>query len=283
LLPLAALLVGIALGWGTLFLFNPSSEREALKLRVTELEKEVSSQKTSRDTAVKELTNATQVKTALQIELTHEKEKNAKSVQAAVAEAPKPRPFEDMMRQGLESHLNNRIGTLAMTLGLTSEQVDRLKLAVQNAKNADSSKPDANPMMAMGSSTLAMNKELEAMLNPEQKTAYEEFEKRERSAQLEAAANMETSQIQSILNLTPEQTDQAFNKFVELQENQIKNPVSSSDPGTILGEMMARKKEALRGVLNDDQFKLYDQYLSQQQEMALKMMPALQQSKNAKP
>lgn len=283
LVPLFSFILGAALAWGVQAYLNPPSERAALRESAYTLSQTVTSQKETLAKTEQRLAEAAQAKASLQSELAREKEKSAQAAQTSPSATPAPAKegFSDMMRAAMDNHLNTRIDSLAIALHLTPEQVARLKQAVQNARNAE--KPNENSMAKMGSGLGVMNKELEAMLTPEQKKEYEDFKTREKNTQVEMVANMETSQLQNMLNLSKEQSDQVFNKLADLQQNQNFATEGSTDPAQILQKMADGKKEALREILSPEQLKLYEQYLAKQTEMALKMMPSMKQSMQISP
>jgi hypothetical protein len=112
--------------------------------------------------------------------------------------------------------------------------------------------------------------QIAALLTPEQKKAYEEYEKEEKARTARLTANSELEEMQSRLQLTDEQQDRVFAVLYNFAQSE-----SDGDNGSIDDhrKQADKKKEALRGVLTPDQLERYGKYQEQQIKLIEAFMP----------
>ena len=125
--------------------------------------------------------------------------------------------------------------------------------------------------------------EIQALLTPEQKEAYQDYQREEHSANARLAANGELLQIQDSLGLTQEQQDKAFQALYEhtfdvmtgQKSTPAKPPSANSDFALDYASSMQwsldQKAKALEGVLTPEQLEKYRQLQAEQ----LKMMSGM--------
>ncbi|MGB0581485.1 MAG: RNA polymerase sigma factor [Limisphaerales bacterium] len=117
--------------------------------------------------------------------------------------------------------------------------------------------------------------EIQALLSPEQKAAYEEHQQEERVSMARLAANGELLQMQNPLGLTQDQQDQAFEALYHQSMGQKTNPPpSSGSPDSTMQWMVDQKVRALEPVLTPEQLEKYRKMQEQRMKMASSLMPA---------
>jgi hypothetical protein len=228
-----------------------------------------------------------------QVDAMAQNEQNLKGELAALKAQPAPAapaapapgsPMDDLMRKAMETHLNNRIDSLALALGLRPDQVARLREATKRAMTSGTGPARPGPLGRYNAAEF--NKELDSMLTDEQKAKYAEFQKKEWQANIETMANVEVSQLQSTLGLTQEQADKAFQKLTEAGQtmyNDVSHEGNGQPPVTekVLEEMINKKVEAMKDILTPQQLELYRKQQQSQIEMAKQFLK--QQGGNGAP
>ncbi len=125
------------------------------------------------------------------------------------------------------------------------------------------------------------------LLTPEQQAAYEEYKTEERQNQARLVANSELFQIQSLLQLTPEQQDQTFTALFAHSEQKLSPQQPGATPVDWQNQWKAEfetKKALLKPILTEDQYTTYVKHLDSQKEMVEAMMgPMLKNLSNAIP
>jgi len=185
----------------------------------------------------------------------------------------------EAMRSAMQDEVEGKMAGLKAKLGLTPEQ----ETAIQAILGKEMSKGmEVLEKLTKGELSEAemekLTKDFEsserdqiaALLTPEQKKAYEEYEKEEKARTARLTANSELEEMQSRLQLTDEQQDKVFAVLYNFAQSE-----SDSDGGSIDDhrKQADKKKEALRGVLTPDQVERYGKYQEQQIKLMEAFMP----------
>jgi hypothetical protein len=120
--------------------------------------------------------------------------------------------------------------------------------------------------------------EIDALLTPEQRVAYQEYKDEDASSNARLVANAELLQMQSELGLTQEQQDQAFQALYKHTIAQLKGEwvVPDSQPrdtGSSLQWMLDRKVEALQSILTPQQLEQYRKIQEDQAKLLKSFLP----------
>lgn len=115
----------------------------------------------------------------------------------------------------------------------------------------------------------AQEAEITALMSEEQLAAYEQYKSEQKQTEVENRANMQLGQLQSMLSLTEEQKDAAFQYFA--QQAQTFDPreimAQGGDPREFFEEQQKAQLEAMRQILTPEQFELYSKQEEQRANM----------------
>jgi len=185
----------------------------------------------------------------------------------------------EAMRSAMQDEVEGKMAGLKAKLNLTPEQ----ETAIQAILGKEMSKGmEVLEKLTKGELSEAemekLTKDFEAserdqiaaLLTPEQKKAYEEYEKEEKARTARLTANSELEEMQSRLQLTDEQQDKVFAVLYNFAQSDSENDSGSIDDHR---KQADKKKEALRGVLTPDQLERYGKYQEQQIKLMEAFMP----------
>ncbi len=113
--------------------------------------------------------------------------------------------------------------------------------------------------------------EIQALLTPEQKVAYEEYQQEEKVSMARLSANGELLEMQTPLGLTQEQQDQVFDALY-YQRMTNSTPPRGVQPASTMQWMLDQKVRALEGVLSPFQLEKYRQIKEQKMKMMTSVM-----------
>jgi hypothetical protein len=217
----------------------------------------------------------------------------ATQTQATKPEAP-ANPFASMggmIKDYMARQSASKFQLLVAKLHLSPEQQAALKAAMDDedarnqamtAKTFSGGKVDPQEMADLKTHK-SVDQTLNEILNPEQKTEYQQYETDEKNSQAETVASVEMNQFAPALQLSDSQKDQVYTALTQVQlqaqdPNWIKSNVNPADPSAILDAQAKAREDALSKILTPDQLTTYQQQaqsmLSMQKAMLKKFMPA---------
>ena len=192
-----------------------------------------------------------------------------------------------MMKEILANKSTARLELLKTRLHLTDEQVALVKAAMDEqdknaqemtAKMFSGGKIDAQAVAAQLKGQKTVDQTLDDILNPQQKTDYEQMKTDEKNSAAETMASVEMNQFAPALQLSETQKDQVYNALAQAQlntqdPNWIKNNLPSGGNPTAMLDVQAKAKEdALAKILTPDQLAIYHQQAQSQLDMQKSMM-----------
>src|SRR6185295_11395323 len=121
-------------------------------------------------------------------------------------------------------------------------------------------------------------KEIQALLSPEQRAAYKEYKQEDTAANARLIANSEMLQMQNALGLTQEQQDKVFPILYEQSLKKVNpNPTdynpNNTDPTSIVQKQFDEKLKALESVLSPEQLESYRRLQESQLKLIKSFMP----------
>lgn len=215
----------------------------------------------------------------------HEASSAAATNQATLEEAVAPK-MKEIMRAGV------RIAVEQQTLGKLPLLTERLALSPEQEKAARSilqSGFDQGLELAtnMLSGKLTQEgvrakkglrdpwTEIQALLTPEQKVAYEEYQQEEKVSKARVVANGELLEMQQAsLGLTQEQQDQAFEALYHMRMTNPSPPPADPPVSEMQWLYVDRKVSAVEELLTPVQLEQYRQILEQKMKLMTDVMPA---------
>ena len=190
------------------------------------------------------------------------------------------------MRMAMESQTLAKLPRLKERLGLSPEQEEAVRKILQrqfdqglematNMFAGNLTQEDIMEKAKTGEITDPRS-EIQALLTPEQKTAYKEYEQEEHASMARLAANGELLQMQAPLGLTQDQQDEVFKALYHQSLDMKLNPppTNPDGPNSTMQWMVDQKVKALEKVLSPEQLKKYREMQEQQMKMAISLMPA---------
>lgn len=154
-------------------------------------------------------------------------------------------------------------------------------------QQAMSGKYDKDELTRLGKEGGNTEAQIKALLTPEQQAAYPAYQHEEAAYNASRAANTELLQMQSTLDLTPEQQDRVYAALYEVSLNQLTG-ATNPPPGDVSGAAealqwtMDQKAKALEPVLTPAQLDKYRQQLALQAKVVKDVMSKLEGSSGSK-
>jgi hypothetical protein len=194
------------------------------------------------------------------------------------------------MAKGMSSQQSRgRLLRLKEKLNLSAEQAQAVEgiLSKQSEVNSAitqkllSGQLTKQEMVSMSKERVNPDKEIMALLTPDQQAGYQEFKREETAANTRLAAHAELLQLQNTVGLTIEQQDQVFGVLYEqIQKNASSNASAreSSAPGDVNSQIertFEGKTKALEKILTPTQMELYRQVQQTQIKMIKGFVPQL--------
>jgi RNA polymerase sigma factor (sigma-70 family) len=184
----------------------------------------------------------------------------------------------DAMKLAMEQQVHGRLSRLTASLHLTPEQAQAARDILTRQARATSAgmqqvfwgKFDKDELTRLGKDAGDPDTQIKALLTPDQKAAYPNYQQEEAAYNARQAANTELVQLQSSLDLTSEQEDKVFAALYEVSLNQL---TGSSRPTTTnqveaMQWVFDQKAKALESALTPTQLETY----RQQQATQLKLI-----------
>ncbi len=211
---------------------------------------------------------------------------------ARQASEPATNPVSGAMADAMKLAMEGRLSRLNASLNLSPEQVQAAReiLARQSQamsagmQQAFSGKFDKDELARLSKSAGNPDEQIKALLNPDQRAAYANYQQEEAAYNARLAANSEMMQLQATVSLTPEQQDRAFAALYEANVNQLTG--SSKPPSGSQAEVMKwtmdQKAKALEAVLTADQLEKYQQQQAIQLKLVNDILGKMQSSGSSK-
>jgi hypothetical protein len=183
----------------------------------------------------------------------------------------------DAMKQALEQQVEGRLSRMTASLHLTPEQTQAARdilmrqsqAMAAGMQQAFSGKFDKEALTKMAKEAGDPEAQIEALLTPDQIAAYPGYKQDEAAHNASLAANTEMVQMQSTLDLTPEQLDQVYAALYELNFSQLTGVTkpSSTNMAEAFQWILDQKAKALEPVLTPAQLDKYRQQLATQAKL----------------
>jgi hypothetical protein len=185
-------------------------------------------------------------------------------------------PMGELMQAGLEQMTQRRLDRMQERLNLSPAQAQAIRDILTHqtrgiaeaTKGVIAGKIDQQKLAALRQGKGDPESQIQALLSPEQQTAYATLREEEKLNTARSAANMEPLQMQTTLDLTAEQQDKVFavlyDQAVQQQKTEASDP-QPANPAEAMQGVMNRKLQSLEGVLTPTQLAGY----RQQQELQL--------------
>jgi hypothetical protein len=167
---------------------------------------------------------------------------------------------------------------MTSSLSLTPEQAQSAReILVRQSdamsagmQQAFSGKYDKDELMRLGREAGNTDEQIKALLSPDQKDAYQSYQKEEAAHNARLTANNELMQLHTTLGLTPEQQDRAFAALYDVTFNQLTGSAKPPPGDQLAGMqwMLDQKSNALQPILTPSQLDSY----RQQQAIQSKVM-----------
>jgi hypothetical protein len=194
--------------------------------------------------------------------------------------------FSKVMKAAMQQQVDIKLSALKLRLHLTDEQEQLVRdiferqygVATEMTSKMLEGKLTKEDAAKSATATPNAKDELQQILSPEQWAEYEKYQTEERQTQAQMMANVELMQMQSMLQLSPQQQDQVF----KILYDQATQQFAQSEGGTKvaadwqqeLDKQFEAKKEALRSVLTPEQFASYEKFINSQRNMIKAFMPS---------
>jgi len=175
----------------------------------------------------------------------------------------------DAMKQAMEQQVEGRLSRMAATLHLTPEQTQAARDILMRQANVMSAsvqqvfsgKYSKDDLAKLGKDAGNPEEQIKAILSPEQKASYQQYQQEEAAYNARQAANMDLLQLQSTLGLTSEQEDRAFAALYEVSFNQLTGTAKPATTNQADGMVwvLDQKAKALEPILTPEQSEKYHQ------------------------
>ncbi len=184
----------------------------------------------------------------------------------------------DAMRLALNQQSEGRLSRMTASLRLTPEQVQAVREILKKQaqamsagmQQAFSGKLNKDELARLGKDAGNTDDQIKALLTPEQKAAYQNYQQEESAHNASLAANAELLQMQSTLGLTSDQQDRAFAALYEVNYSQLTGNAKpdTTNQAAAIQWVLDQKTKALESVLTAPQLDSY----RQQQALQSKLM-----------
>jgi hypothetical protein len=198
----------------------------------------------------------------------------------------------DAMKQGMEQQVEGRLSRMTASLHLTPEQAQaardilmrQARVMSAGMQQAFSGKFDKEEIMRLGKEAGNPDVQIKALLMPDQQASFPAYQQEEAAHTASQSANTELLQMQSTLELTPEQMDQVYAALYELTFNQLTGSVKQkfANVGEEMQWALEQKTKALEPLLTETQLENYRQQQAVQAKLVKDIVNKLEGSGDAK-
>lgn len=174
--------------------------------------------------------------------------------------------MQQQMKEKKARSVEERLAALKARLNLTPDQEAKVKELLEKSSVGEDGmtrilsaggKGGALNLNMGNDNPKAVDEQIAALLNTQQKEAYNVFQQEQAENRAEISANREMAQLQQQLTLSPEQKDRAFQVLGNLARNEDTQGGNVFDPEKMQAKRKARL-EALRPILTSEQMKVYE-------------------------
>jgi RNA polymerase sigma factor (sigma-70 family) len=198
----------------------------------------------------------------------------------------------DAMKQAAEQQVEGRLSRMTASLHLTPEQAQAVRdILMRQARvmsagmqQAFSGKFDKEEILRLGKEAGNPDVQIKALLTPDQQASFPAYQQEEAAHTASQSANTELLQMQSTLELTPEQMDQVYAALYELTFNQLTGSVKQkfANVGEEMQWALEQKTKALEPLLTETQLENYRQQQAVQAKLVKDIVNKLEGSGGAK-
>jgi hypothetical protein len=188
----------------------------------------------------------------------------------------------DAMKLAMDQQLDGRLSRMTASLNLTPEQAQaareilskQAQVMSAGMQQAFSGKFDKAELTRLGKEAGNPDEQIKALLNPEQKAAYKNYQQEEATYNARMAANTELLQLHGTLGLSQDQQDRAFGALYDLSFNQLTGNVkpAGSSQAEIMQALLEQKAKALEPILTPAQMDNYRQQQAIQSKLLKDIM-----------
>jgi RNA polymerase sigma factor (sigma-70 family) len=188
----------------------------------------------------------------------------------------------DAMKQALDQQVEARLSRMTASLHLTPEQIqaarDILTRQGQVMKQVFSGNFNQQDIARLSREAGNPEQQIQALLTPDQKAAYQNYQQEEAAYNARQAANTELLSMASTLDLSPEQKDRAFAALYDLSLNQLSGRATpgSTNQAEAMQWFLDQKAKALEPVLTAAQMESYRQQQTVQVKIAKDVLNRMQ-------
>ncbi len=189
----------------------------------------------------------------------------------------------DAMKQAMEQQVEGHLARITASLQLTPEQtlavsnilMKQAQLMSAGMQQAMSGNFNKDEILKLGKASGDPDTQIKALLTPDQLAAYPAYQQEEAAHNASLAANTELTQLQTTLNLNPEQLDQAYAALYGVNFNQLTGSAKPPATTDMVGAMqwtLDQKTAALEPILTPTQMDQYRQQQALQAKLANDVM-----------
>ena len=192
----------------------------------------------------------------------------------------------DAMKLAMDQQVDGRLSRLKASLNLTPEQEQAAReiLARQaqamsaGMQQAFSGKFDKEELARLGKNAGNTDEQIKALLSPDQKAAYPNYQQEEAAHNARMAANSELMSLQATVGLTSDQQDRAFAALYDANFNQLTGNAKppSGNQAEVMQWTLDQKAKALEPVLTPAQLESYQQQQAIQAKLAKDILSKMQ-------
>jgi RNA polymerase sigma factor (sigma-70 family) len=199
-----------------------------------------------------------------------------------------PAAMAEAMKQAMEQAAEGRLARMAASLRLTPEQTQAVSEALlryaQLERQVYSGSTNVEEFASLGKAAADKEQQIQALLTPEQKAAYQNYQQEEAARDARQAASAELLQMTASLNLTSEQEDRAYAALYDLSLNQLtgRTVTASTSQTEAMQAFLDQKAKALEPVLTPDQLEKYRQQQAAQAKFAQDIVGKMQGASGSK-
>jgi RNA polymerase sigma factor (sigma-70 family) len=198
----------------------------------------------------------------------------------------------DAMKQAAEQQVEGRLSRMTASLHLTPEQTQAVRdILMRQARvmsagmqQGISGKYDKEELFRLAKEAGHPDVQIKALLTPDQQASYPAYQQEEAAHTASQSANTELLQMQSTLELTPEQMDRVYAALYELTFNQLTGSVKQkfANVGEEMQWALEQKTKALEPLLTETQLENYRQQQAVQAKLVKDIVNKLEGSGDAK-
>ena len=184
----------------------------------------------------------------------------------------------DAMKLAMEQQVDGRLSRMTASLNLTPEQTQAAReILTRQAqamsagmRQAFSGKFDKEELTRLGKDAGNPDEQIKALLSPEQKAAFPNYQQEEAAHNASMAANSELTSLQATVGLTSEQQDRAFAALYEVNFNQLTGNTKppAGDQAEVMQWTFDQKAKVLEPVLTPPQLESYQKQQAIQAKLA---------------